>query len=71
VETVIRFDMRGPKFGAPKPGRYSTALDMAQHADGQGVDVIMLCEHHGVEDGCLRRIFSSTGHCRVVGSDSA
>jgi alkanesulfonate monooxygenase SsuD/methylene tetrahydromethanopterin reductase-like flavin-dependent oxidoreductase (luciferase family) len=37
----------------PKPKLYSTALDTAQYADEQGVDAIVLFEHHGVEDGCL------------------
>jgi hypothetical protein len=37
----------------PKPKLYSTALDTAQYADEQGVDVIVLFEHYGVEDGCL------------------
>jgi alkanesulfonate monooxygenase SsuD/methylene tetrahydromethanopterin reductase-like flavin-dependent oxidoreductase (luciferase family) len=53
VETVIRFDMRAPKFGASTPRLYNTALEMAEYADRQGVDVLMLCEHHGSEDGYL------------------
>jgi len=51
METIIRFDMRGPSFGAPMPHLYQTALEMATYADEHGVDVILLTEHHGSEDG--------------------
>jgi alkanesulfonate monooxygenase SsuD/methylene tetrahydromethanopterin reductase-like flavin-dependent oxidoreductase (luciferase family) len=51
METVVRFDMRGPAFGPPMPELYQAALEMVQYADQHGVDVVMLSEHHGAEDG--------------------
>lgn len=51
MESIIRFDMRGPSFGAPMPYLYETALEMAEYADEHGVDVILLTEHHGSDDG--------------------
>jgi alkanesulfonate monooxygenase SsuD/methylene tetrahydromethanopterin reductase-like flavin-dependent oxidoreductase (luciferase family) len=51
VESIIRFDMRGPSFGAPMPHLYQAALEMADYADQRGVDVILLTEHHGSDDG--------------------
>lgn len=51
METIIRFDMRGPSFGTPMPQLYSSALEMAQFADERGIDAIMVTEHHAVDDG--------------------
>lgn len=51
MESIIRFDMRGPAFGTPLPELYRTALEMAEYADEHGVDVILLTEHHGSDDG--------------------
>ncbi|CAN5809777.1 hypothetical protein BH10ACT9_BH10ACT9_05490 [soil metagenome] len=51
METMVRFDMRGPDFGAPLPQLYETALDMAEYSDRHGADVIALTEHHGSDDG--------------------
>ena len=51
METIIRFDMRGPDFGTPMPELYREALAMAEYADAQGIDVILLTEHHGSDDG--------------------
>jgi alkanesulfonate monooxygenase SsuD/methylene tetrahydromethanopterin reductase-like flavin-dependent oxidoreductase (luciferase family) len=51
METIVRFDMRGPEFGTPLPELYREALAMAEYADAQGVDVILLTEHHGSDDG--------------------
>lgn len=51
MESIIRFDMRGPSFGASMPHLYHAALEMADYADRRGVDVILLTEHHGSDDG--------------------
>lgn len=50
---TMRFDMRAPDFGAPATDLYSAALDMAAYADEHGCLSIVLCEHHGIEDGYL------------------
>jgi alkanesulfonate monooxygenase SsuD/methylene tetrahydromethanopterin reductase-like flavin-dependent oxidoreductase (luciferase family) len=51
METIVRFDMRGPAFGTALPDLYRAALDMARYADERGADVIMMTEHHGSDDG--------------------
>jgi alkanesulfonate monooxygenase SsuD/methylene tetrahydromethanopterin reductase-like flavin-dependent oxidoreductase (luciferase family) len=52
-ETVLRLDMRAPEFGTPITTLYRSALEMAEWADRNGVDVVMLSEHHGSEDSFL------------------
>lgn len=52
-QTLLRFDMRNPDFGADQRALYDTALDMAQWADEQGIDCIQISEHHGCDDGYL------------------
>jgi len=51
--SLLRLDMRSPEFGAPTQELYPAALDMAEWADGLGFDMVVLSEHHGVEDGFL------------------
>src|SRR5882724_280671 len=50
LQTMIRFDMRAP-FDLPHEELYPAALEMAAWADRVGIDVVMLSEHHGTEDG--------------------
>lgn len=50
---TLRFDMRGPAFGAPHAALYQAAIEMAEYGDRNGFHSIMLSEHHGVEDGYL------------------
>lgn len=51
---VMRFDFRCPQGNAtPADELYHAALEMAAYADGRGVDVIGLSEHHDTEDGYL------------------
>jgi alkanesulfonate monooxygenase SsuD/methylene tetrahydromethanopterin reductase-like flavin-dependent oxidoreductase (luciferase family) len=49
----IRFDMRAPSFGAPTQDLYGAALEMSAWAEDHGCLAVMLCEHHGSEDGYL------------------
>lgn len=51
AQTVVRFDMRAPDWGTPRGQLYAAALEMAEYADKQGLDVLSLAEHHGVDDG--------------------
>jgi len=50
---TLRFDMRAPDFGAPKPALYAAATDMCAWAENHGCIAAVLCEHHGSEDGYL------------------
>lgn len=51
---VMRFDFRCPPGNAtPAEELYRAALEMAAYADGRGVDVLGLSEHHSTEDGYL------------------
>ena len=50
----IRFDLRSPAFAGVEPAdRYAAALDMAAWADDAGAYLVVLSEHHGVDDGYL------------------
>jgi alkanesulfonate monooxygenase SsuD/methylene tetrahydromethanopterin reductase-like flavin-dependent oxidoreductase (luciferase family) len=50
----IRFDLRNPAFaGTSMADRYKAALDMAEWADGLGLAMVTLSEHHGSPDGYL------------------
>ncbi|MGX9787788.1 LLM class flavin-dependent oxidoreductase [Mycobacterium sp. MMS18-G62] len=51
METLLRFDMRGPSFGPPLAHLYAAALEMAAYADERGVDAVVVSEHHGSDDG--------------------
>ncbi len=58
----LRFDMRVPSFsGVPSHEVYAAALDMAAFADEHGFQIIVLSEHHGVEDGYLPSIIPFAG----------
>src|SRR3712207_956421 len=49
---VMRFDLRTPPWGPVRlPDLYRAALDCAAWADEQGLDLVVLSEHHGLEDG--------------------
>lgn len=51
---VLRFDMRrSPQSEDSESARYSAAIDMAQWADNNCVDVVGLSEHHDSPDGFL------------------
>jgi alkanesulfonate monooxygenase SsuD/methylene tetrahydromethanopterin reductase-like flavin-dependent oxidoreductase (luciferase family) len=50
----IRFDLRVPPFGrATHAELYAACLDQCAWAEAQELDVIVLSEHHGVDDGYL------------------
>jgi alkanesulfonate monooxygenase SsuD/methylene tetrahydromethanopterin reductase-like flavin-dependent oxidoreductase (luciferase family) len=50
----IRFDLRVPPFAsATHADLYAACLDQCAWADEHGLDVVVLSEHHGVEDGYL------------------
>jgi alkanesulfonate monooxygenase SsuD/methylene tetrahydromethanopterin reductase-like flavin-dependent oxidoreductase (luciferase family) len=52
--TILRHDMRAPSFSkASAPELYAAALDMSAWADEQGFSLVVLSEHHAVEDGYL------------------
>jgi alkanesulfonate monooxygenase SsuD/methylene tetrahydromethanopterin reductase-like flavin-dependent oxidoreductase (luciferase family) len=48
----MRHDFRAPAFGpASTRDIYATALDQYEWADKQGFDLLVLSEHHGIDDG--------------------
>lgn len=50
----MRFDLRVPPFGATTHAeQYAACLDMCEWADQTGFDIVVLSEHHGVEDGFM------------------
>lgn len=50
----IRFDLRIPPFGKTSHGeQYAACLDQCAWADEAGLDIAVLSEHHGVEDGFM------------------
>src|SRR5262249_2417350 len=50
----IRFDLRVPPFGrATHAELYAACLDQCAWAEAQELDVVVLSEHHGVDDGYL------------------
>ncbi len=52
--TILRHDMRAPSFSkASAPELYAAALDMSAWADEQGFSLVVVSEHHAVEDGYL------------------
>ncbi len=52
--SVIRFDMRAPGRGPAEIHElYGAALEMGRWADEAGLDMLVLSEHHGSEDGYL------------------
>jgi alkanesulfonate monooxygenase SsuD/methylene tetrahydromethanopterin reductase-like flavin-dependent oxidoreductase (luciferase family) len=51
---AIRFDLRAPEWGpATHRELYAAALEQAVWADEQGLDIVVLSEHHSVDDGYL------------------
>lgn len=50
---TLRFDMRAPAFGAPADVLYSTAIEMCAWTQQRGCAAVVLCEHHGSDDGYL------------------
>ena len=56
---ALRFDLRSAPFAATKhPELYRTCLEQAAWGDQNGLDLITLSEHHGVEDGYLPSPFT-------------
>jgi alkanesulfonate monooxygenase SsuD/methylene tetrahydromethanopterin reductase-like flavin-dependent oxidoreductase (luciferase family) len=52
--SIARFDLRVPGLEpAEVSRRYQAALDMAAFADEVGMDMVVLSEHHGTDDGYL------------------
>jgi len=50
----IRFDLRIPPFASLTPReQYAACLEQCRWADRVGVDLAVLSEHHGVEDGFM------------------
>src|SRR5438309_11945503 len=51
---TMRFDMRAPgRTGEGIAALYRAAIDMAAWADDKGSAAIIVCEHHGSDDGYL------------------
>lgn len=55
LHVALRYDMRCPEgvAAAPREALYATALDQIAYADRNGIDSIVLSEHHDVDDGYL------------------
>ncbi len=55
VHVALRYDLRCPEGLAtvPREQLYRTFLDQAVYADANGVDSLVLSEHHDVDDGYL------------------
>lgn len=50
----IRFDLRVPSFATTTHAQqYAACLDQCEWADRLGLDIVVLSEHHGVEDGFM------------------
>ena len=50
----IRFDLRVPSFAKTTHAEmYEACLDQGEWADRLGLDILVLSEHHGVEDGFM------------------
>ncbi len=50
----IRFDLRVPSFAKTTHAEmYKACLDQAEWADKLGLDILVLSEHHGVDDGFM------------------
>ena len=51
---TLRYDLRTPEFSDTPPAEsYQACLDQAAWADEQGLDMVVLSEHHGVPDGFM------------------
>lgn len=54
VMSIMRLDFRAPPDGPVSPGViYAAALEMATWADAHGFSMLVLPEHHGIDDGYL------------------
>src|SRR3954465_7491081 len=71
----MRHDFRAPAFG-PAPARdiYAAALEQFAWADRNGFDLLVLSEHHGIDDGWLPSpltmagvVLGKTERARVMG----
>ncbi len=50
----IRYDLRVPPFATTTHAElYAACLDQCEWADKLGLDIVVLSEHHGVEDGFM------------------
>src|SRR5512147_2044316 len=50
----IRFDLRVPSFSKTNHAEmYRACLDQCEWADRLGLDIVVLSEHHGVDDGFM------------------
>jgi alkanesulfonate monooxygenase SsuD/methylene tetrahydromethanopterin reductase-like flavin-dependent oxidoreductase (luciferase family) len=50
----LRFDLRNPAFaGTTMTERYAAAIEMSEWAERVGMFFVVLCEHHGSDDGYL------------------
>ena len=51
---IARYDLRGPGLsGKDRADQYAVCLEQAAWCEAHGFDMIVLSEHHGVEDGYL------------------
>ena len=55
---VMRYDLRIPPPGSPAhgvtaTGQYAAFLEQARWADRVGLDMVVLSEHHGTDDGFM------------------
>ena len=55
---IMRYDLRIPPVGSPAhgvsaSGQYSACLEQVQWADRIGLDMVVLSEHHGTDDGFM------------------
>ena len=51
---ILRFDLRVPPFSRTSHAElYRTCLEQCAWADEKGLDMVVLSEHHGVDDGYL------------------
>jgi alkanesulfonate monooxygenase SsuD/methylene tetrahydromethanopterin reductase-like flavin-dependent oxidoreductase (luciferase family) len=56
---ALRYDLRAPGWAATSHAEaYATCLDQCAWADENGIDIVVLSEHHGVEDGFLPSPFT-------------
>jgi alkanesulfonate monooxygenase SsuD/methylene tetrahydromethanopterin reductase-like flavin-dependent oxidoreductase (luciferase family) len=56
---ALRYDLRSAPFAATKhPELYAACLEQSAWGDRNGLDVITLSEHHGLEDGYLPSPFT-------------
>lgn len=58
VMVVMRYDLRIPPPGSPAhgvtaTGQYAAFLDQVRWADKAGLDMVVLSEHHGTDDGFI------------------